>query len=97
MRRILCLILLVTAVGGAPASTLAETGVVLMHGKWGTSRPRSPVGGLARSLDDAGFLVATPEMPWSRYRLYDRDLAGVFREIDAAVAGLRRRSRYCRH
>jgi pimeloyl-ACP methyl ester carboxylesterase len=64
-------------------------GVVLMHGKWGMSSPKSPIGKLASALDDAGFLVVTPEMPWSGDRLYDKDFQGAMAEIDEAVAELK--------
>lgn len=90
MRRTLFLILALAGLVWGPAVALAQTGIVLMHGKWGTSLPRSPVGMLATELRSAGFRVVAPDMPWSRSRLYDRALAGAMREIDAAVADLRR-------
>lgn len=64
-------------------------GVVLMHGKWGTSLPKSPIGRLASALDDAGFYVVAPDMPWSRERLYDKSFDEAMVEIDAAVAELK--------
>jgi pimeloyl-ACP methyl ester carboxylesterase len=90
MKRIIASLAVLAGLVGLPSSALAQTGVVLMHGKWGTSRPRSPVGMLATELQSAGFRVVAPDMPWSRSRLYDRGLAGAFRQIDSAVADLRR-------
>jgi pimeloyl-ACP methyl ester carboxylesterase len=80
------------ALWAAPAGAFepATTGVVLMHGKWGSAgdpvtRP------LADALQGAGFLVDQPEMPWSGRRLYDEPWDEALREIDAAVARLRAR------
>lgn len=66
-------------------------GVVLLHGKGGTSRPKSPIGRLAALLGQVGFMVATPDMPWSRSRYLTKDYEESLKEIDAAVAGLKRK------
>lgn len=66
-------------------------GVVLMHGKGGTSKLKSPVGQLKNALEDAGFLVVAPDMPWSRSRQFDRDFEASMAEIDEAVADLKDR------
>ncbi len=66
-------------------------GVVVMHGKSASAAARSPVGRLATALQDAGFLVAAPDMPWSEGRGFDRTFAQSMAEIDAAVEGLRAR------
>jgi len=71
------------AAGADPASA----GVIVMHGKWGS--PQRIVNGLADALRDQGFLVASPEMPWSRLRSYDRSVDGADVEIDAEIAKLR--------
>lgn len=61
-------------------------GVVLVHGKNGS--PRRHVTVLGQALEQAGFLVDIPEMPWSRSRAFDRSYDEAMAEIDAAVARL---------
>lgn len=72
-----------------PASAAEKIAIVLMHGKHSTNVPGSPVGQLKSKLDDAGFTVVTPEMPWSRSRVYATTVEAAFKEIDRAVARLR--------
>lgn len=69
----------------------SDVGVVLLHGKWSTPRPRSPIGKLASALESAGFIVAAPDMPWSRSRYYAKDYEASMAEIDDAVASLKSR------
>jgi dienelactone hydrolase len=64
-------------------------GVVLLHGKAGS--PGGMMGGLADDLRGDGALVETPEMPWSARRIYDATYDAAFKEIDAAVADLRKK------
>ena len=71
--------------GQALAMDAHVTGVVLMHGKWFSPADMEPV---AEALRAAGFLVDTPEMPWSARRLYDRSSTEVYDEIDLAVERL---------
>lgn len=66
-----------------------KIGVVLMHGKWGTSLPNSPVGGLTEFLSENGFLVSSPDMPWSRDRGLDKSYEDSMNEIDEIVNELR--------
>jgi pimeloyl-ACP methyl ester carboxylesterase len=47
--------------------------------------------GLADDLTRHGYLVLTPDMPWSKDRAYDRSLSDAQQEIDAAMAQLRNR------
>jgi alpha-beta hydrolase superfamily lysophospholipase len=69
------------------AQARSETvGVVILHGKWGS--PGKLNTNLADKLEREGFLVATPEMPWSGTRLYDKGIDGAMIEIDAAVKTL---------
>lgn len=68
-------------------ATAAQVGVVVMHGKGGN--PGKYVNGLANELEQAGFLVANLEMPWSARRHYDVDMNGAANEITAALAALR--------
>ncbi len=83
--------ILIIAFANAPAPTNAadKVGVILMHGKWGTTKAKSSVVILGKTLSSKGFIVLTPEMPWSRSRLYDKDYDGAMAEIDKAVAKLR--------
>lgn len=84
--RICTLLLLTTALlVGAPA--LAQTGIVIMHGKGGS--PDRLVSDLAAGLAGKGMLVANLEMPWSGKRHYDKDVAAAEQEVTAALAGLR--------
>lgn len=66
-----------------------DIGVVLMHGKWGTASPKSPVGKLKARLDEEGFIVITPDMPWSRTRYLEKSYENSMAEIDAAIAELK--------
>lgn len=72
-----------------PGLAADKVGVVLMHGKTGTSKSKSPVGRLATTLRRSGFLVIAPDMPWSRSRYLAKDYEGSMKEIDKAVARLR--------
>mgnify|MGYP002725627975 CR=1 FL=1 len=72
-----------------PVQAGEKVGVILMHGKWGTTKQKSPVVVLGKSLSSSGFVVVTPEMPWSRTRLYDSDYEETMAEIDKAVAKLK--------
>ncbi|HYD63996.1 alpha/beta fold hydrolase [Azospirillum sp.] len=68
------------------AGAADKVGVVLMHGKKGTAEH---VQTLATDLIGAGYLVLTPDMPWSQSRAYERTLEEAHTEIDAWVADLR--------
>jgi pimeloyl-ACP methyl ester carboxylesterase len=57
-----------------------------MHGKRGSAEYLST---LAGDLAEQGYLVVTPDMPWSKVRAYDRALDEAHREIDKALDGLR--------
>ena len=71
-----------------PALAQAERmGIVIMHGKGGS--PTGLVAGLAGTLERGGYIVASPEMPWSGRRNYDVTTARAVEEVEAAVAGLR--------
>jgi pimeloyl-ACP methyl ester carboxylesterase len=63
-----------------------EIGVVLMHGKGGMPGSLSSAAG---TLRDAGVIVVTPEMPWSRNRIYSKSYEDSMLEIDQAVEQLR--------
>lgn len=65
----------------------AEIGIVVIHGKWGN--PSGPVASFASAMERAGFLVVSPEMPWSGRRLYDAGMDGLVSDLGAAVKSLR--------
>jgi esterase/lipase len=79
--------LIAMALAAPSAGEKGEIGVVLLHGKQGAVPGR--LGPLARKLKAAGCLVATPEMPWSRGRIYAASYEDALLEIDQAVEGLK--------
>ena len=79
----------IAATAFASPAIAADIGVVVLHGKWGTTSGNSATTRLARILAAEGFEVELPEMPWSRNRAYDRDVDGAVEEIDAAVKRLK--------
>jgi len=90
IRNILLAAVVFLSASMAQAFEPRTTGVVLMHGKWGS--PGDPTTQpLATALQAAGFLVDQPEMPWSGRRLYDAPWDGAVADIDASVARLRAR------
>lgn len=62
-------------------------GIVLLHGKYGA--PEKHNSGLVSALTGAGYLVSTPEMPWSKRRNYNADFLQGLAEVDRAVKDLR--------
>lgn len=66
----------------------AKIGIVLLHGKGGT--PKSPhISGLVKDLEKEGFMVITPEMPYSKDREYDKSYEDTVFEIDKYISELR--------
>jgi len=86
---LLCLCIAVSLAAAAAAQGLAGVGIVLMHGK--TGMPAGPIEGLAAALRKDGAVVVTPEMPWSRTRIYDASYEQALADIGRAVADLRKR------
>ncbi|NQV85149.1 MAG: alpha/beta hydrolase [Rhodospirillales bacterium] len=86
---VFCAVFGFTGLLGFQAVADEKIGVVLMHGKGGTAKSKSPVGKLAAKLEGAGFLVAAPDMPWSRSRGFDKSHTDSMKEIDEAVANLK--------
>lgn len=78
--------LLVWALPGF-ASDNKTVGVVVMHGKW--SSPNGTIANFAHNLEKEGFLVISPEMPWSGRRSYDAGVDGMIKDIDTSIARLR--------
>lgn len=75
--------------GQAQASTAtavvpSQTALIIMHGKWG--KPPAP---LAERFANEGFHVESPEMPWSRERLYDVTYEDALAAVHAVVKELR--------
>ncbi len=68
-------------------SASAQDGIVIMHGKGGM--PQGLVRPLAEGLQAQGWQVANLQMPWSRDRQYDVDVATAVKEVDAAISALR--------
>lgn len=81
------LVLLSCCVLWSAAGAAGSVGVVLLHGKGGTP---DNVKGLGEALSAAGYRVVAPEMPWSKFRLYNLPLAQAQEEIDRACEHLRR-------
>lgn len=72
----------------APSVHAADRlGIVLMHGKQGA--PDRHVAGFASALASDGYLVATPEMCWSKRRIYDKPYDSCLSELDGVIAELR--------
>jgi esterase/lipase len=91
MRRISAVLLVLAVLPGLVASALAQTiGIVLLHGKTGS--PSTVIDRLATALQGAGYLVDTPEMCWSRRRIYDRPFLDCLAEIDSAIGRLKDRA-----
>jgi esterase/lipase len=84
--RAVALLLLVAVLAAHAAEK--DLGIVLLHGKW--DRPPTGVLGLSRQLQDAGYRVVTPTMPWSGLREYDVSYPQALAEIEAAADGLRK-------
>jgi pimeloyl-ACP methyl ester carboxylesterase len=85
MVRALCLLWLIAA--PVHAASLQGTGVVFLHGKgvWAGAFD----GGIPAALEAEGAVAASPDMPWSLWRIYGATYEEAMREIDAAVAGLK--------
>ena len=81
------LISVLTAGCGA-AQAADKLGIVLMHGLQGEPNA-GPVKGFAASLDGAGYLLAQPEMCWSRTRVFDKSYLDCLAVVDIAIAKLR--------
>jgi dienelactone hydrolase len=77
-------VVLATPTALAQGEDLSGFGIVLMHGKGGS--PDRLITSTAAALRAAGAKVVTPEMPWSRARMYDATYEQAMAEIDRAVA-----------
>ena len=70
----------------APISDANQIGIVLMHGKGGTSKW---VDSLANSLRRAGVRVLTPRMLWHKDRIYGKTFEDSLEEIHRHVEKLK--------
>ena len=86
MRALCLLALIATPVSSA---SLQGLGVVFLHGKgvWAGAFD----GGIPAALEADGAVAVAPDMPWSISRMYGATYEEAMREIDAAVAGLKRK------
>lgn len=90
MSRLLLAAIAVFSLVVVSVPTLAgDIGVVLMHGKWGTYKDKSPMGKLASSLKSSGIKVVMPSVAWSKSRYLDKSYADAMADIDAAVDKLK--------
>lgn len=85
-KRVASVVVAFSATIAMTAMAAEKVGIVLMHGKKGNPEHMSK---LASELSNAGYLVISPELPWSANRAYDRSLAGAHSEIDMAVMALK--------
>jgi dienelactone hydrolase len=76
-------LLMVVVVNAAQAQ---DMGVVVLHGMRGL-----PMQSLVSSLEAAGFLASSPELPWSRHRNHDRSYDQALAEVGDAVEKMKRR------
>lgn len=63
-----------------------ELGVIVLHGMRGM-----PMQSFVSSLEAAGFLAFSPELPWSRRRNHDRTYEQALGEIGQAVEQIKKR------
>lgn len=91
MKSVITILILALSIIAFPLKAEEKIGVLLMHGKWGTSSKNSPIGKLATALEGEGFLVSAPDMPWSRDRGLDKSYEESMSEIDGIVSELRSR------
>ncbi len=82
----LCLVGAALAASAMTASAADTTGVVLLHGKTGMPGQMAK---LASALTAAGYAVETPEMCWSKKRIFDETFADCLRDVDAAIITLK--------
>lgn len=71
------------------AKAQEKLGVLLMHGKQGGSQYDSSLNSLHGKMQDAGFIVIKPEMPWSFNRYIDGNWNSAMVEIHAHVLKLK--------
>jgi pimeloyl-ACP methyl ester carboxylesterase len=77
------------SVVSAPASAAEQgkIGIVLMHGELGS--PGRIIGNLGAALEQAGYLVARPDMCWSGRRGYEASFPDCLAAVDDAIVKLK--------
>jgi pimeloyl-ACP methyl ester carboxylesterase len=71
------------------ATAQEKVGVVLMHGKQGGGQNNTSLNALHDKMQQAGFIVLKPEMPWSFNRFIDGNWDMAMSEIHAHVQQLK--------
>lgn len=90
MFKLFSVIYFLTCIAIFNASAATENiGIVLLHGKGGS--PGGYVQNLAIAMQNKGYLVATPTMPWSQQRIYDATYEESMLEIDQEIDALRKK------
>lgn len=89
IRSALLLLALMPPLAVQAQPTAPAIGVVVMHGKGG--RPDGLTAPLDVSLRQKGWLVVSPEMPWSGNRKYDADVTAAEAQVSEVIAALRQR------
>jgi pimeloyl-ACP methyl ester carboxylesterase len=88
-RKVVFFILIVIFTVAPVCGAGAKIGIVLLHGKNGS--PATPsVLQLADRLKFEGFIVISPDMPYSKARQYDKSYEDTMGEVDEAVAELKK-------
>jgi pimeloyl-ACP methyl ester carboxylesterase len=82
----LCFVAALSVVCGATVNAADTTGVVLLHGKTGMPGQMAK---LASALTAAGYAVETPEMCWSKKRIFDETFTDCLRDVDMAIVTLK--------
>lgn len=82
-------LLIVSGLGLSALPAQAQTGVVILHGKGSQNGDGAPTRVLAQFLENKGFIVAAPDMPWHADRIFDKTLDESMAEIDTIVADLK--------
>lgn len=94
MRTLGLLAAFVAALGLSQPAALAagsgKLGVVLMHGADDDADHKKQIDNLAKEMAKSGFLIATPEMPWSKARILDKTYEETMAEIEKHVEALKK-------
>lgn len=87
----LTVVAIVATLGVALRGHHERLGIILLHGKFGTpDDQKSGLVFIARSLENAGHLVAVPAMPWGEgWEKISQDVPQVLETIDGLAASLR--------
>jgi len=89
MKLISLLLVGLLAIASFSAAGQEKIGVVLMHGKQGGGQNDTSLNNLQGKMQQAGFIVIKPEMPWSFNRFIDGNWDMAMSEIHAHVQQLK--------